>query len=192
MGDFQALSVSPTCLQLCPKVFLKSRHGYVPKVLSTPFRAQVISLSALPPSDEDQELKLICPIRALKIYMEHSALFKQSDKLCVCFGNHTKGRPVMKQRLSRWIVDTITLAYSSLDLHCPIGVRAHSTRGVASSWAWSCWVSVAEICIFLDVVKNMYTRHWPLLFLSKHNSNNEHVMMNKQLITEWELREIER
>ncbi len=70
MGEIQALSVSPTCLQFGPndsKVVLKPRHGYVPKVLSTPFRVQVISLSALPPSDEDQELNILCAIRALKI-----------------------------------------------------------------------------------------------------------------------------
>ncbi|KAI2664254.1 putative GTP-binding protein EngB [Labeo rohita] len=29
-------------------VILKPRHGYVPKVLSTPFRAQVVTLLALP------------------------------------------------------------------------------------------------------------------------------------------------
>ncbi len=141
--------MSPTCLQFGSndsKVVLKPRHGYVPKVLSTLFRAQVISLSALPPSDEDQELNSLCPIRALKIYLEHSALFRQSDQLFVCFGNRTKGRPVTKQRRSRWIVDAITLAYSFLGLHCPIGVRAHSTRGVVSSWAWSSGVSITEIC----------------------------------------------
>ncbi len=95
MGDLQALYVSPTCLQFGPndsKVLLKPRHIYVPKVLST----QVISLSVFPPSDEDQDLKLLCPIRALKIYLEHSALFRQSDQLFVCFGNFTKGRLVTK------------------------------------------------------------------------------------------------
>ncbi len=91
---------------------------------------QVISLSALPPSDKDQELKLLYPIRAVKIYLECSALFRQLDQHFVCFGNRTKGRPVTKQKLPRWIVNTITLAYSSFGLHCPIGVWAHSTRGV--------------------------------------------------------------
>ncbi len=52
VGDLQALSISPACLEFGPnnsKVVLKPRHGYVPKVLSTPFKAQVITLSALPP-----------------------------------------------------------------------------------------------------------------------------------------------
>ncbi len=149
VGDLQVLSTSPACLEFGPndsKVVLKPRHGYVPKVLSTPFRAQVITLSALPPSEEDRELSLLCPVRALRIYFERSAPFRHTEQLFVSFGNRTKGHPVTKQRLSKWIVDAVMLAYSSLGLQCPIGVRAHSTRGIASSWAWSSGVSITEIC----------------------------------------------
>ncbi len=128
------------------KVVLKPRHGYVPKMLYTPFRAQVITLSALPPSAEDQELNLLCPVRALRIYIERSAPFRQSEQHFVCFGGRTKGSPVTKQRISQWLVDAISLAYSSLGLQSPIGVRVHSTRGVASSWAWSSGVSMEDIC----------------------------------------------
>ncbi len=150
VGDLQALSISPACLEFGPndsKVVLKPRHGYVPKVLSTPFRAQVITLSTLPPSEEDRELSLLCPVRALRIYFERSAPFRHTEQLFVSFGNHAKGHPVTKQRLSKWIVDAVMLAYSSLGLQCPIGVRAHSTRGIASSWAWSSGVSITEICV---------------------------------------------
>ncbi len=149
VGDLQALSISPACLEFGPndsKVVLKPRHGYVPKVLSTPFRAQVITLSALPPSEEDRELSLLCPVRALRIYFERSTPFRRTEQLFVSFGNRAKGHPVTKQRLSKWIVDAVMLAYSSLGLQCPIGVRAHSTRGIASSWAWSSGVSITEIC----------------------------------------------
>lgn len=72
--------------------------------------------------------------------------FRQSDQLFVCFGGRTKGSSVSKQRLSRWIVEAIALCYSSMGLECPIGVRAHSTRGMASSWAWSSGVSIKDIC----------------------------------------------
>ncbi|KAI2662336.1 Replication factor C small subunit [Labeo rohita] len=57
-----------------------------------------------------------------------------------------QGLPVMKQSLSKWLVDAIMLAYSSLCLTCPMEVRAHSTRGVASSWAWFSCVFIAVIC----------------------------------------------
>ncbi len=52
MGDLQALSISCSYLEFGSnnsKIVLKPRHGNIPKVLSTSFRAQVITLSALPP-----------------------------------------------------------------------------------------------------------------------------------------------
>ncbi|KAI2646292.1 ORF V: Enzymatic polyprotein [Labeo rohita] len=119
IGDLQALSIDPSCLEFGPgdsKVILKPRHGYVPKVPSTPFRAQVVTLSALPSSEGDQELSLLCPVQALRMYIERSAPFRQSDQLFICFGGRNRGQPVTKQRLSRWIVDAIMLAYSSLGL----------------------------------------------------------------------------
>ncbi len=115
-------------------------------MLLTPFRAKVITLSALPPSEQGQGLNLLCPVRVLRIYIERSAAFRQSEQLFVCFSSRTKGSPVTKQRLSRCIIDAIKLAYSSLGQLCPMGVRAHSSRGITLSWARSSGVSIAEIC----------------------------------------------
>ncbi len=148
VGDLQALSANPACLEFGPndsKVVLKPRLGYVPKVLSTPFRAQVIALSVLRPPPTSSQESLRCPVRALKVYIEHSATYIKSEQLFVGFGNRAKGGADTKQRISRWLVDAITLAYSSLGLQFPIGVRAHSTRGIASSWAWSSGVSISDI-----------------------------------------------
>ncbi len=146
LGDLQALSINPACLEFRPndsKVVLKPRPGYVPKALSTPFRAQVIALSVLPPSTGSQELSLLCPVRALRVYFERSASYGKSEQLFVGFGNRAKGGPVTKQGISRWLVDAITLAYSSLALQFPIGVRAHCIIGIVSSWAWSSGVSIS-------------------------------------------------
>ncbi len=85
-------------------------------------------------------------VRALRVYIEHSTPYRKSEQLFVGFGNHAKCSPVTKQRISMWLVEAITLAYSSLGLQCLIRVRAHSIRGIASSWAWSSGVSISEIC----------------------------------------------
>jgi len=53
VGDLHALSVTAACLEFGlndSKVNFKTIHGYVPKVIGTPFRAQVIFLLALPAS----------------------------------------------------------------------------------------------------------------------------------------------
>jgi len=51
-------SVREACLEFGldnSKVILKPRYGYVPKVLSTALRAQVVTLLAHPPSTENGE-----------------------------------------------------------------------------------------------------------------------------------------
>ncbi len=97
-------------------------------MLHTQLRAWVITLSVLPPSREDQELNLLCPVRGLRIYIERSSPVRQSEQLFLCFGGRTKRSLVTKQRISRWLVDAIALAYSSLGLQYPIGVTAYSNR----------------------------------------------------------------
>ncbi len=100
-----------------------------------PFRDQVVNLQALPREEADPAIALLCPVRALRIYVDRTQSFRISDQLFVCFGGQQKGRAVSKQRLAHWIVEAIVLAYQARRLPCPLGVRAHSTRGVASSWA---------------------------------------------------------
>ncbi len=149
VGDLQAFSVSEECLVFGPDyshVVLRPRPGYVPKVPTTPFRDQVVNLQALPSEEADPALALLCPVRALRIYVERTRSFRSSEQLFVCFGGQQKGKAVSKQRLAHWIVDAIALAYQSQGEPCPMGVRAHSTRSVASSYALAHGASLADIC----------------------------------------------
>lgn len=98
----------------------------MPKVPTTPFRDQVVNLEALPPEEADPALTLLCPVRALRIYVDCTQSFS-SEQLLVCFGGQQKGKAVSKQRLAHWIVDVITMAYQSQGIPCPLWVRAHST-----------------------------------------------------------------
>ena len=150
VGDLHALSSSAACLEFGPNdsvVILKPRHGYIPKAIGTPFRAQVISLSALPTFDSERDANLLCPVQALRLYTTRAAAFRCVEQLFVSFGGRTKGLAASKQTMSRWIVDAIASAYASKCLPCPLGIRAHSTRGMASSWAWSCGISIHDICV---------------------------------------------
>ncbi len=72
VGDLHAFSVDNSCLQFGPvdsQIILRPRPGYVPKVPTTPFRDQVVSLQVMPP-EEDPALALLCPVRALRHYVE--------------------------------------------------------------------------------------------------------------------------
>ncbi len=154
IGDLHAFSVDSDCIRFGPgdcSVTLRPRMGYVPKSLSTPFKTQTVSLSALS-SESTASLEAdaqtsVCPVRALRIYINRSASFRQSDQLFVCYGGCARGRAVSKQRLSHWIVDAITAAYTSQGLECPLHISGHSTRAIASSWAWSRGMSIRDICV---------------------------------------------
>ncbi len=149
VGDLQAFSVSEECLVFGPvysHVVLRPRPGYVPKVPTTPFRDQVVNMQALPSEEADPALALLCPVRALRIYVTRTRSVRSSEQLFVCHGGQQKGKAVSKQRLAHWIVEAVALAYQSQGEPCPLGVRAHSTRSVASSHALAHGASLADIC----------------------------------------------
>ncbi len=125
VGDLKAFSVSEECLVFGPDyshIVLRPRPGYVPKVPTTPFRDQVVNLQVLPSEEADPALALLCPIRALRIYVDRNRSFRSSEQLLVCYGGQQKGKAVSKQRLAHWIVDAIALAYQSQGEPCPLGV----------------------------------------------------------------------
>ncbi len=136
VGDLRVFSVSEECLVFGPvysHVVLRPRPGYVPKVPNKPFGDQVVNLQALPSEETDPALELLCPISALRIYVDRTWSFRSSEQLFVCHRGQEKGKAVSKQRLTHWIVDAIALAFQSQGEPRPLGVRAHSTRSVASS-----------------------------------------------------------
>ncbi len=110
--DLQAFSVSEECLVFGPvysHVVLRLRPGYVPKVPTTPFRDQVVNLQALPSKEADPALALLCPVRALRIYVDRTRSVRSSKQLFVCHGGQQKGKAVSKQRLAHWIVEAVGL-----------------------------------------------------------------------------------
>ena len=152
-SDIHALSVSPTCMQFLrgnSKVLLKPNPAFVPKVFDSALSYRPIELLAFhsPPfsSQEQERLNALCPVRALRVYVDRTAGFRKSEQLFVSCATSHLGKPLSKQRLSHWIVGAIAMAYNSVGLEPPIGLRAHSTRGMSASWALFQGVSVEEIC----------------------------------------------
>ncbi|KAL1256560.1 hypothetical protein QQF64_012105 [Cirrhinus molitorella] len=75
--------------------------------------AEVVNLQALPQEEADPALELLCPVRALHVYVDRTRSFRRSEQLFVCFGGQQKGNAVSKQRLAHWVADAITLAYEA-------------------------------------------------------------------------------
>ncbi|KAI2646434.1 Gag-Pro-Pol polyprotein [Labeo rohita] len=99
LGDLQALSINSSCLEFGPAdshVVLRPRPGYVPKLPTTPFRDQVVTLQAISSQENDSNLTLLCPVHALRIYMELTQPFRRSEQLFVCYGEQQKGKLLLR------------------------------------------------------------------------------------------------
>ncbi|KAL0201540.1 hypothetical protein M9458_004727, partial [Cirrhinus mrigala] len=146
-------SSSPLCQHSCLEfgpvnshVVLRTRPEYVPRVPTTPFRDQLVTLQAIPSQEDDLNLTLLCPVRILRIYLKRSQHHRRSNQLFVCYGGQQKGKAVSEQRISHWLVDAIRTAYQARGLPCLLGVRAHSNGGIAASAALTNGASLTDIC----------------------------------------------
>nr|XP_054591823.1 uncharacterized protein LOC129156244 [Nothobranchius furzeri] len=153
VSDLQAWSVSPSCLRWAPgytKVCLRPNPAFVPKVMESSYSCSPVELLAFHPppfsSAEEQKLNCLCPVRALMAYMDRTPGLRKSDQLFVSWATAHKGKPVSRQRLAHWIVEAISLSYKCKGAEPPLGVRAHSTRSMATSWALFRGESVQDIC----------------------------------------------
>ena len=153
VSELRALSVHPACLRLGGEgsaISLLPNLAFLPKVLPHSFVTRPLVLDPFrPPPHESPErarLHLGCPVRALRSYIARTSSIRQTYQLFVCFGESVRGQAVSKQRLARWVVRAIELAYSSAGLAPPTGVVAHSTRGMAASWALFRGASLEEVC----------------------------------------------
>ncbi|XP_039503818.1 trace amine-associated receptor 3-like [Pimephales promelas] len=129
------------------KAFLHSRPGFVPKIPTNVVRPIVLQAFCPPPflTPDQEKLNLLCHVRALDAYVHRAALWRKSE-LFVCFGPPRKGCPASKQRLSKWVVEAISLAYESAGQPSSLAVRAHSTRRIAASKAILSGVSIQDVC----------------------------------------------
>lgn len=151
VGELHALSVSDSCLRWQPDgsgVTLWPNAAFLPKVLSRAHLDQPIRLARFdPPSGvPGGDPELLCPVRALRAYTAATAGVRRSDQLFLCYGGPRRGHAVTKQRLSHWIVDVIAHAYQTGGRLPPSGLRCHSTRSIATSWAALKGVSLEDIC----------------------------------------------
>nr|XP_046244201.1 uncharacterized protein LOC124058723 [Scatophagus argus]XP_046244202.1 uncharacterized protein LOC124058723 [Scatophagus argus]XP_046244204.1 uncharacterized protein LOC124058723 [Scatophagus argus]XP_046244205.1 uncharacterized protein LOC124058723 [Scatophagus argus]XP_046244206.1 uncharacterized protein LOC124058723 [Scatophagus argus]XP_046244207.1 uncharacterized protein LOC124058723 [Scatophagus argus]XP_046244208.1 uncharacterized protein LOC124058723 [Scatophagus argus]XP_04624421 len=123
-----------------------SQHPLVCRFMKGACRFLPVSRPLVPPWD----LAVVLDTTA-RSYMERTRGVRRSDQLFVSWANPHKGKPVTKQRLSHWVVEAIAFAYTSQGSQSPVGLRAHSTRGLAASWASfssviQFRVSVQDIC----------------------------------------------
>ncbi len=75
LSPFSQLDLVPSFRPAVSHVILRPWPGYVPKVLTTSFRDQVVTLQAIPPQKGDPDLSLLC----ICMYLECTQKFRWSE-----------------------------------------------------------------------------------------------------------------
>lgn len=157
IGEFEALSVDPRFLSFnrgaqgqVSGVKLILNPSFIPMVNTDPNRETEIYLSAFCPRSlphSPSTLYRCCPCRALDIYVRATRAFRKTDQLFICYQiGAKKGQPASTMSIARWVRAAIERAYTAMGDITLEGVRVHSTRGIATSWAQVTNVSLADIC----------------------------------------------
>ena len=91
-----------------------------------------IEIPALSGSDMNS---VLCPVRALRIYMRRTSFFRRNRKRLFISYIKAYDKEICAFTISRWIVDTVRFSYE--DSGSSSGkICAHELRALSSSFAW--------------------------------------------------------
>ncbi len=79
-------------------------------------------------SPEEERLHCLCPVPALRCYVNRTKALRKSNKLLVSRAYSHSSKSISHQCLSHRVVEVIIVGYNSLGLSPPEGLRALSTR----------------------------------------------------------------
>jgi len=151
LGELQALSSHKKFTILSEQgVRLRLNPSFIPKVNKVEYRElETLLVPFCPPrrgAETHSTHYRICPVRAIRLYLQATADFRRTDQLFVCYSGPRRGYAASKITIARWIRSCIQHAYKAIGKPLPTGLKAHQTRSVAASWAQFNGSSIADIC----------------------------------------------
>ncbi|KAJ8368701.1 hypothetical protein SKAU_G00087290 [Synaphobranchus kaupii] len=94
VSELQALSIHPSCLRFAQdygRVVLKANPAFIPKVIDPTYSCSLVELRACHPppfsSQEESRLNTLCPVRALRVYVDRTKGFRKSNQLFVSWAS---------------------------------------------------------------------------------------------------------
>ncbi len=152
VSELHALCIEPPFLiQNPPSFCLAPNPAFLPKTPTEVALSSDIEISSFYPelsSPLERGLHLVCPVRALHIYLQSTALSSGHNRALFVHWDEGKAqRPVSKRWISSALTEAIRAAYRLYKQEHEV-IRAHppSKRGMAASWAEIAGVSALEIC----------------------------------------------
>ena len=130
---------------------LRHNPDFLPKVATVANIQAEFSFPVLRPRDRHDPVvrrqKCLCVSRALKEYVKRTATWRKAgvNQLFVCYGAQSPGTAASRASIARWICKAIRLSYEVQGMDPPVKIKAHSTRKVAASTAYTRGVDFTEI-----------------------------------------------
>lgn len=119
-------------------VVIKSDPNFVPKTAFSggPLHMDPLSIPSLP-RDEDDEEGLLCPVRAVKIYLDRVLPHRGCKEKVFISVQRNKQNEITPSTLAGWVKKLIMAVYeeSSQDLLDKYKVKPHDVRALSASWA---------------------------------------------------------
>ncbi|XP_068088507.1 uncharacterized protein [Hyperolius riggenbachi] len=150
VSELEALSCrKPYCIFYKDRVVLRTSSEFIPKVGDIFYRSQEIILPTfypIPTNDKEKERHLLDVRQILKDYLERVENLRKTEALFVNFTGKLVGQKASKRTIANWIKLCILEAYKIMEVVPPKNLKAHSTRGTATTWAFRAGASPLEIC----------------------------------------------
>ena len=153
-SELQALDIRPQYTVFRDgSASLSVNKFFLPKTYKPGQKVKTISLKSFcrhPKNREEKGWRLVCPVRALRLYKEKTSSIRKDNQLFISYSKDSLGCKVTSQTLSRWITNCITTAYGIMGRQLPSQVSGHSTRSMGASMADLAGVSIQDICQAAD------------------------------------------
>ena len=137
----------------------------VPKFIPKKQRPEVIpepivfpGMAHLFPKDPE---RLLCPVRALGLYIVRSEERAQTDPLEKLFVHFNPNTQLFTTHFRRWVTETIRLTYENSSQSDLPKIKAHDVRGISASIAYYRNTPLKELCGLIGwKSSNVFVRHY--------------------------------
>lgn len=145
VSEIHALLIKEPHLVLYPdRVVLRPSEQFIPKVASSFLFNSEINLPVFR-SNKGHPHTLYVKSTIVS-YLKATEPFRKVENLVVISHGPRKGQAASPRTIATWLIKIIKRTYIIQSLPILDGLKAHSTRAVATSWAVYCRVSAETIC----------------------------------------------
>ena len=148
-----ASGVKQVSIRMVPKFIPQNQR---PEIIPEPIKFP--GIAHLFPNEPE---RLLCPVRALGLYIVKSADRAQNDPLENLFVHFNSATQLFTTHFRRWVAETIRLTYENSSKSDLPKIKAHDVRGISASIAFYRNTPLKDLCGLIGwKSSNVFVRHY--------------------------------